>query len=63
MTRNTENGGWRTVHRHCSRSVLRSEPIKRLWDDIVEMGLKPVFIGGFGGEPLFGVELPSFGSK
>lgn len=52
-------GGWRTVHRHCDKAVVRHPALLELWEEIEAMNLKPIFIEGAYGFPVFGVELPS----
>ena len=51
------DGTWRSVHRYCDKSVLRNDVLIELWEYIEGLGLKPIFIEGEYGSPIFGVEL------
>lgn len=56
--RSTRGGGWVTVNPYQSRSVVRNAALLVLWDRLEAMSLRPIFIEGPYGAPVFGVQLP-----
>jgi hypothetical protein len=61
--RSTWGGGnaWITVNPYQDKSVVRHPGLIALWDRLESYGLRPIFIEGASGAPVFGVQLPSGG--
>ena len=56
--RNSAGGAWTTVNPYQDRSVILNEALLLLWDRLEQMQLRPIFIEGPYGAPIFGVQLP-----
>lgn len=59
--RSTWGDGWATVNPYQDKSVLRHPGLVALWERLESYGLRPIFIAGAYGAPIFGVQLPDGG--
>lgn len=59
--KSTLGGGWRTVNPYQDKSVLKNLYLIELWEMLEFRGLRPIFIEGPFGKPIFGVQLPDGG--
>jgi len=51
---------WKTVRKYASKSVVKNQELRILWEKIESLGLRPIFSAHYGGEgAYFGVELPT----
>lgn len=58
--RSTWGGGtaWNTVRPYQDKSVIRHDGLLELWSHLEALLLRPIFIEGPYGRPIFGVQLP-----
>ena len=59
--RDTRGGSWATVDPYQDKSVVRNAALLELWNTLESMSLRPIFIEGSYGKPIFGVQLPDGG--
>lgn len=56
--RSSQGGPWDTVKPYQEKSVVRNAALLDLWNRLESMSLRPIFIEGPYGRPIFGVQLP-----
>lgn len=60
--RSTFGSAWKSVHPYHAKTVLRHPGLVALWEKIESYNLRPIFIEGAYGAPVFGVQLPDGGT-
>jgi hypothetical protein len=55
------SSGWSSVNPYQNKDVIFNAVLLSLWEKLTEKGLRPIFIEGAYGSPVFGVQLPDGG--